>query len=94
MTSCESRWRQTLTGQESLNDIISRSGVIMQIDAMSCVRLDISLESPGGWERLLRFGWDGCNRRIASGKAIATTVDDVLFCTELVSSSNVRPSYR
>ena len=47
-----SRWFQSLPIQEAVDDIVSTSRVVMEIDAMSCLRLDVGRKVARGdlWE--------------------------------------------
>jgi hypothetical protein len=81
------RRHQAFAAQEVLNDIVSRRLIVMEIQAMPCVRLDMSLKilSRDIREVFLNRSWDGWQLRVAGCEAVAAAVGEVICCAQVFS---------
>jgi len=81
------RRHQAFAAQEVLNDIVSRRLIVMEIQAMPCVRLDIRLKILSWYVRevFLNRSRDGRQFRIAGCKAVAAAVGEVVCYAQVIS---------
>jgi len=59
---------------------------VVQVEGVSCVRLEISFKSFGSWEAQLGDGWNGGELGVACCVAISATKDRILGYNTLVRS--------